>query len=129
MMRVLIDTHVLLWAWEDDPRLGRNGRKLLADPDQPVVVSIVSIWELAIKKSVGKLGLDIQLAALIDSLDAFGFELLPVHPAHTLVLAMLPLHHRDPFDRTLIAQARHEGLHLLTADPQMRAYDVGIIML
>lgn len=77
MMRVLIDTHVLLWAWEDDPRLGRNGRKLLADPDQPVVVSIVSIWELAIKKSVGKLGLDIQLAALIDSLDAFGFELLP----------------------------------------------------
>jgi PIN domain nuclease of toxin-antitoxin system len=129
MMRVLIDTHVLLWAWEDDPRLGRNGRKLLADPDQPVVVSIVSIWELAIKKSVGKLGLDLQLEVLVGSLEEFGFELLPVHPAHALLLAQLPFHHRDPFDRTLIAQAKHEGLHLLTADPQMRTYDVDIIML
>jgi len=128
-MRVLIDTHVLLWAWEDDPRLGRNGRKLLADPDQPVVVSIVCIWEIAIKKSIGKLGLDIQLDVLIGSLEAFGFELLPVHPAHTLALADLPLHHRDPFDRTLVAQAKQEGLHLLTADPRLRAYDVDIIEL
>lgn len=129
MTRLLIDTHVLLWAWEDSPRLGRKGRKLLADPDQPVAVSIVSLWEIAIKKSVGKLALDIRLEDLIGSLDAFGFELLPVQPAHTLALATLPLHHRDPFDRTLIAQAIHEKLPLLTVDPQLQAYDVRTIAL
>jgi PIN domain nuclease of toxin-antitoxin system len=127
MKRVLIDTHVLLWAWEDDPRLGRQGRKLLADPDQPVMVSIVSIWEIAIKKSVGKLGMDIELEALINSLDVFGFELLPLHPAHTLLLATLPLFHRDPFDRMLIAQAISEGFQLLTADPAFEAYKVQLI--
>jgi PIN domain nuclease of toxin-antitoxin system len=127
MKRVLIDTHVLLWAWEDDPRLGRQGRKLLADPDQPVMVSIVSIWEIAIKKSVGKLGMDIELEALINSLDVLGFELLPLHPAHTLLLATLPLFHRDPFDRTLIAQAISGGLQLLTADPAFEAYKVQLI--
>lgn len=127
MRRILIDTHVLLWAWEDDPRLGRQGRKLLADPDQPIVVSIVSIWEIAIKKSVGKLGMDIELEALINSLDVFGFELLPVHPSHTLSLAKLPLIHRDPFDRTIIAQAISEGLELLTADPAFEAYKVKLI--
>ncbi len=99
----------------------------MADPDQPVVVSIVSLWELAIKRSVGKLGLDVQLDALMDSLEVFGFGLIPVLPAHTLALAKLPLHHRDPFDRTLIAQAKCEKLHLLSADPLMRAYDGNLI--
>ncbi|MBS1938230.1 MAG: type II toxin-antitoxin system VapC family toxin [Bacteroidetes bacterium] len=127
MTRVLVDTHVLLWAWEDDPRLGRRGRQILADPEQPVVVSIVSLWELAIKRSVGKLGLDIELDALVSSLEAFGFELLPVFPVHTLALAKLPLHHRDPFDRTLIAQAQCEKLHLVTADPIMQDYKVNLI--
>ncbi|MCO6483287.1 MAG: type II toxin-antitoxin system VapC family toxin [Flavobacteriales bacterium] len=127
--RLLLDTHVLLWAWEDSSRLGRIGRKLLADPEQPVVVSIVSIWELAIKQSVGKLSLDVQLEDLVRSLGVFGFELLPVLPAHILVLAALPLHHRDPFDRTLVAQAIHENLHLVTADPHLQEYDVQAIRL
>lgn len=109
--------------------MGSNGRKLLADPDQPVVVSIVSRWELAVKKSVGKLSLDIQLEDLIRSLGLFGFELLPVLPAHILVLAGLPLQHRDPFDRTLVAQAIHEELYLLTADPLLQEYDVRTIKL
>lgn len=109
--------------------MGRIGRKLLADPEQPVVVSIVSIWELAIKQSVGKLSLEVQLEDLVRSLGVFGFELLPVLPAHILVLAALPLHHRDPFDRTLVAQAIHENLHLVTADPHLQEYDVQAIRL
>lgn len=127
MRRILIDTHVLLWAWEDDPRLGRQARKFLANPDQPIVVSIASFRELAIKKSVGKLHLDVELDDLVDSLEAYGFELLPLLPAHTLALAKLPLHHRDPFDRTIIAQAISEGLDLMTADPAFAAYEIKLI--
>jgi PIN domain nuclease of toxin-antitoxin system len=71
--------------------------------------------------------MDIELEALINSLDVFGFELLPLHPAHTLLLATLPLFHRDPFDRMLIAQAISEGFQLLTADPAFEAYKVQLI--
>ncbi len=123
-MTVLLDTHVLIWAWNGDTRLRGEARRFIEDPATSVVVSIATFWELAIKSSIGKLDIEIDLEALVGSMDKFGFQLLPVTLDHTLELALLPLHHRDPFDRTLIAQARHEGLTLLTVDPHFSAYDV-----
>lgn len=123
-MAVLLDTHVLIWAWNGDPRLRGEARRYIEDPNTSVVVSIASFWELAIKSSIGKLDIEIDLKALVGSMDKFGFQLLPVTLDHTLDLAKLPFHHRDPFDRTLIAQARHERFSLLTADPHFSAYDV-----
>lgn len=123
-MSVLLDTHVLIWAWNGDTRLRGKARRFIEDPATSVVVSIASFWELAIKSSIGKLDIEIDLASLVGSLDKFGFQLLPVTLDHTLELAKLPFHHRDPFDRTLIAQARQEGFVLLTVDPHFSAYDV-----
>ena len=125
-MTVLLDTHVLIWTWNGDPRLRGEARRYIEDPATAVVVSIASFWELAIKSSIGKLDIEIDLKALVGSMDKFGFRLLPVTLDHTLELAQLPFHHRDPFDRTLIAQARHEGMTLLTVDPYFSAYDVSL---
>lgn len=125
-MTVLLDTHVLIWVWNGDPRLRGEARRYIENPANSVVVSIASFWELAIKSSIGKLDIAIDLEALAGSLDKFGFQLLPVTLEHTMELAQLPFHHRDPFDRTLIAQARHEGWTLLTVDPHFSVYDVSI---
>jgi PIN domain nuclease of toxin-antitoxin system len=90
-------------------------------------VSIVSVWEIAIKSSLGKLELTSSLEELVRSFPEFHLHLLPLRTEHVLLLHALPHHHRDPFDRILNAQAKHEGMHLLTADPQFSAYDVPLI--
>ena len=126
-MDVLLDTHILLWAWNGDARLEKSHRELLVSQEVRAFVSIVSLWEIAIKKSVGKLELKAPLEELVASLPEFQFELLPLRMEHISSVGNLPLHHRDPFDRMLIAQAKHEGMHLLTADPHFEAYGVGLI--
>ena len=126
-MVILLDTHVLVWLWTGDPRIGEHGRKMLSSMDQRVRVSIASIRELAIKRSIGKLDLSIDPRELVASLPEFGFDLLGITTGHALALTSLPLHHRDPFDRMLIAQAKHEGMHLLTADPHFKPYDVPLV--
>ncbi|AOS62612.1 type II toxin-antitoxin system VapC family toxin [Actinoalloteichus hymeniacidonis] len=123
-MRVLLDTNVLLWWLFDDPRLTRETTELIADVDNTVYVSAVSAFEIATKSSIGKLSVPDDLAELIT---ANAFSELPITVAHGLEVARLPLHHRDPFDRLLIAQARCESLTLLTGDTMLESYEVKVL--
>jgi len=120
-MIALLDTHALLWWFFDDPRLGTAAREVMADPASVVFVSAVSVWEIAIKQAVGKLSAPDDVP---DRIDDAGFERLPVGFDHAERAGALPLHHGDPFDRLLIAQALVEGATLVTSDRRMEAYDV-----
>ena len=117
-MRLLLDTHVVLWWRLDAPDLPRPVRRAIASADQ-VFVSAASAWEVAIKTALGKLRLDEPFAAMVDD---SAFDQLPVSFEHAARLQALPSHHADPFDRMLVAQARAEGLLLLTADDQVAQY-------
>ena len=118
-MRLLLDTHIFLWTVSDDPRLRRAARHLIEKADE-VYVSAVSIWEVAIKVRLGKLEAD--PVRLVDVIADSGFIELPVTARHGAVVAGLPLHHHDPFDRLLVAQAISEPMYLLTADELLPPY-------
>jgi PIN domain nuclease of toxin-antitoxin system len=115
---LLLDTQILLWALSGHRRLSREARRLIDERD--VFVSAASIWEIAIKASMGKL--DADPAAVRDAIDPSGFDELPVTGTHAARVAMLPPHHRDPFDRLLIAQSEAEGLVFLTTDTHLVPY-------
>ena len=122
---MLIDTHTLLWFYLGDPQLSATARRLIEDPGNTKFVSPASYWELAIKISLGKYVLrenydDFIQHAIFDN----GFLILPVEPKHTAGLISLPYHHKDPFDRLLVAQARVEGLPLVSADSIVDQYGV-----
>ena len=123
-MRALLDTHVFLWWLADDPQLGPRTRALLADATNVVHVSAASVWETSIKVALGRLELDVTLA---DELQESGFHELVVTAAHGWAAGALPLHHRDPFDRLLVAQAQMERLLLVTADAALQRYDVELV--
>jgi PIN domain nuclease of toxin-antitoxin system len=116
---LLLDTHVLLWVMRDADELTSNARELIAQADV-VFVSAASLWEVAIKSALGKLPVDPE--RLQKQLALAGFEPLPVTWSHATAVHALPHHHRDPFDRLLIAQAMTEPLHLLTRDAALQAY-------
>ncbi len=120
-MRLLLDTHVLLWWLADSPRLTRTHRTLIADGAHMALVSTISLAEISIKASLGKLEAPDNLA---DAVRASGFELLDFGPAAAEALRDLPWHHRDPFDRMLICQALADGLTLLTINPRIQDYAV-----
>lgn len=124
-MNLLLDTHILLWVMQDAPQLGRATRRWL-DEAEAVYVSSVSLWEIAIKRALGKLRVDQE--ALDAQLDKIGFAPLPVTWAHTRGLRKLPLLHTDPFDRMLVAQALSEPLHLLTHDATLKPYSELVIV-
>ena len=123
--RLLLDTHVWLWWQADDSRLGRAARKAIASAPE-VRLSVVSAWEIAIKRSLGKLtlprGFDIA-----GEIERDGFAPLAIEMEHAAGVLSLPALHRDPFDRMLISQALAEGLTLVTADPQLEGYGVGVM--
>ena len=121
-MRCLLDTQVMLWWLLDDPRLGAESRQLLAT--KPCLVSVASIWEVAIKHRIGKL--EVSPVVFRDQSIAAGADLLPVLDSHVIETAQLPLLHQDPFDRLLIAQARVEGLMAVSSDRQWVGYDVSL---
>ena len=121
-MRCLLDTQVMLWWLLDDSWLGEDPRELLAL--NPCVVSVASIWEVAIKHRIGKL--DVSPIVFRDQSIAAGADLLPVLDQHVIETAQLPLLHQDPFDRLLIAQARVEGLMAVSSDRQWSGYDVSL---
>ena len=126
-MSVLLDTHVLLWFQSLDERISPALRDRIEHSDEDHYVSHVSFWGIAIKTYIGKLKLDRDLSATFRAIQDAGFLILPLRESHFLGIATLPLHHRDPFDRMLIAQAKHEGMHILTADAHFGAYDVPVI--
>ena len=118
-MRLLLDTHLILWWMNDDPALSRIGSALISDPNNTVFISAVSTWEIWIKKSLGKLELPDQFD---EALAREEFEHLPLTIEQTRGVAQLPWHHRDPFDRMLVSQAMAADLTLLTADEQLLPY-------
>lgn len=123
-MRLLLDSHLVVWALLDDPRLKPSIRERVVDRGNDVLVSAATVWELEIKRATGRLEIDIDL---IDYLSRSGFAALPIIDRHSVAAARLPPHHRDPFDRMLVAQARLEALTLVTADRTLDAYDVDIL--
>jgi PIN domain nuclease of toxin-antitoxin system len=125
-MKVLIDTHVLLWGLQDEAKLSRRVRVLL--PAAEVWISVASLWEIIAKVQVGKLILPSPVGDyLAAKLTANGVSVLSLSFDHVRRLEQLPLHHRDPFDRILIAQSLNESIPLVSADPQFEKYQVEII--
>ena len=120
-MRLLLDTHVLLWWLSEDARLGREARAAIADGTSSVLVSAATAWEISIKQALGKLEAPDDLEG---ALAAERFDALPVTVPHALAAGRLPRHHDDPFDRLLVAQAQQERLRLVTADRRVSRYDV-----
>ncbi len=123
-MRLLLDTHALLWWLEDSGQLAVDARTHIADGGNEVVVSAASAWEMSIKQASGKLRMpaDLEMA-----LEASGLRQLPITLEHGMRAGSLPAHHHDPFDRMLIAQALVEGLTIVTRDPRFDTYGVPIL--
>lgn len=127
-MRLLLDTNAFIW-WADSPeKLSDSASALFADSSNTLVISIASLWEMQIKIGLGKLRLALPLQTLIEmQSDANAIEILPIQLRHLWALENLPLHHRDPFDRLIIAQAQAEQVPIVTADAQFARYDVSVI--
>lgn len=121
-MNLLLDTHVALWAITDSPRLSSEARERILAPRATVWISSATIWEIAIKHSLGRGDMPISGDEAIGHFRAAGYRFLPVEPEHAAAIETLPSHHQDPFDRLLAAQARVEPMRLLTHDPILARY-------
>ena len=122
-MKLLIDTHILLWWLDNDPALPEWAASAIADPQHAAIVSAASVWEISIKQANGRLDAPVDLLATI----ADDFATLPMTAGHAMAAGRLPPHHADPFDRMLIAQARVEGLTLVSVDRRFADYDVALL--
>jgi len=127
-MRLLLDTHIALWAVSDDPRLPPKARELIAAPRNLIWVSAVSIWEIAIKHGLGRGEMPISGLEALEYFRLSGYRLLPVSPEHAAAIEMLPAYHQDPFDRLLVAQSMAEPLRLLTHDTTVARYSDTVIL-
>ncbi len=128
-MRILLDTHILLWALIEPAKLGDDARAALEDPDHEVLFSAASVWEMAIKAALGRPNFQVSPPKVVEAALSSGFTELPVRSAAALKVAALPHHHRDPFDRLLVAQAMIEPAVLYTADAQLTAYSELVVRL
>lgn len=127
-MRLLLDTHAFLWWVSDDPALPNRVRRQLSAPRNEVFVSAVSVWEIVVKAALGKLTIPLPAERFVpEQLVANGFEALPLSITHALAVDRLPAHHRDPYDRLLVAQAVTEGMTIASGDQQIAAYPVKIV--
>lgn len=129
-MRLLLDTHTAVWAVMDDANLSMSARRLLEDPQNTVFVSVVSLWEIAIKSSLGGRrsgAMPISAAAALQEFAEAGFDILPISARHAVAVETLPSLHGDPFDRLLIAQAIEEPMRLVTHDAIVESYSDTII--
>ncbi|MDE0400701.1 MAG: type II toxin-antitoxin system VapC family toxin [Candidatus Poribacteria bacterium] len=124
-MRYLIDTHTLLWFITEDEELSDRARRLILDSSSEIFLSVASLWEIAIKVNIGKLALDKPFNQLFpDELDSHGIEILNITINSLIQLTTLPFHHRDPFDRLIIAQALDEGISVISVDSAFDPYGV-----
>jgi PIN domain nuclease of toxin-antitoxin system len=127
-VKVLLDTHVLLWVLTDSSKLSPTAATAYRNPGHELYISAASLWEIGIKVSLGKLILQNDWPPIIgNELERNGIRWLPIEMAHCATVATLPFHHRDPFDRLLVAQALHEGMTLLSADATLAAYGVEVL--
>ena len=124
MSGYLLDTHVLLWWLSDPQRLSDDARAVIADSANAVHISAAAVWEMAIKKALSRLDYPANLLEVLDNDD---ISVIPIYAEHALAVAELPPHHQDPFDRIQIAQARVEGLTIITCDEQFARYDVAVL--
>jgi PIN domain nuclease of toxin-antitoxin system len=121
-MNLLIDTHLILWAASDPDRLSEEARQLLLDSANELYYSAASLWEVTIKRTLGRSDFQVDPRRLWRMLPVNGYRELPIAGEHAIAVEALPLLHKDPFDRLLLAQARVEGLTLLTVDQQLAEY-------
>jgi len=121
-MKLLLDTHLLLWAAGEPSRLSKEARNLINDPDNELLFSAASLWEVSIKRGLGRKDFKADPRLLRRGLLDNGYGELPIHSDHVVVLDTLPAIHKDPFDRILVAQAVVEGVALLTTDSQLAEY-------
>jgi len=125
-MTYLVDTQTLLWALEENPRLSQKAQSLMVDPANTLLVSIASLWEIAIKVNIGKLELARPLREIISKLPEADIAILPVESQHILEVEILALIHRDPFDRMIIAQAIAEKFEIISSDGVFVQYPVTV---
>ena len=129
-MRLLLDTHIALWAITDDPRLTDRARVLIGDGNNSIAVSTASLWEIAIKYALQRKGanrMPVSATVALSIFEVSGYSILPVGAEHVQALEGLPVLHTDPFDRMIVAQALCEPMRLITHDPQVGAYSDTII--
>lgn len=128
MRSLLLDTHAFLWFIFDDPRLSEGAAAALSRPGTELFLSVASLWEITIKHQLGKLDLGIELDTFLrEYVERRELNLLPITLAHLRAYSALELHHRDPFDRLLVAQATCGGMPLVSGDPAVRCYEVDVI--
>jgi len=123
-MNLILDTHVLLWWLDDNPSLPVKGRRAIANSQNLIVLSAVVIWEIRIKQALGKLSI---APTFYDVVKNEGFEMLSITSDHAYAVGDLPMHHHDPFDRMIIAQAKLEGLTVVTHDAVFKKYGIPVL--
>jgi len=126
-MNLLLDTHIALWAIADSPKLPQEARDLIQSPKTNVWISAASVWEIAIKRSLGRGDMPITSQDAVRYFHESGYRFLAVEAEHALAVETLPAHHQDPFDRILVAQALVEPMRLLTHDPAIARYSDTVI--
>jgi PIN domain nuclease of toxin-antitoxin system len=126
-LNILLDTHVALWAISDSPRLTESARALILSPRSSIWISAATIWEISIKHALGRGDMPVSGDAALAWFRASGYRLLAVEPEHAAAVGDLPLHHADPIDRILVAQAIFEPMRLMTSDPMVARYGDAII--
>jgi PIN domain nuclease of toxin-antitoxin system len=126
-MKILLDTHIFIWFVENDDQLSLSLKQYIDNIQNEIYVSIATLWEIAIKVSLGKLEMSIDILTLIAKIEENGFVILPILPSHSLCVSKLPFHHRDPFDRMLIAQAITEQIYVISKDGSFPFYEIDLI--
>jgi PIN domain nuclease of toxin-antitoxin system len=127
MGRYLLDTHTAIWYFSGDNALSETAKKIILPLSNQIYLSIISAWEIAIKHNIGKLDIEGNTTDYINDAESNGFIFLPIKPSHLAVYESLPLIHRDPFDRLLIATAIDEQMSIISADKNIALYDVPLI--
>jgi PIN domain nuclease of toxin-antitoxin system len=126
-MRLLLDTHAFLWFVTGDRRLSRRARRAVEAADSELLISAASVWEVAIKASLGRLTLSKSVHDYFDEKAAAGFIILPIEWVHAAKVSELPFYHRDPFDRLIIAQGLVDGIPIVSGDPEFKTYGARIV--
>lgn len=126
-MNILLDTHAFIWFVEDDSRLPEKTKSIIENPKNTIYVSIVSIWEIAIKLSIGKLSISKSIESILENINSNGFELIAILPEDIITLTYLEFYHRDPFDRIIASQSINSKYKLVSIDEIFDKYNVSRI--